>query len=308
MSVLTRLGGGAGEGGARLRRIAVLAPPFLWLAVFFGLPILVVFGISLAEPVTGIPPYTAIVDWTSGRLPRFIGDFEKYATLFTDPYYLDGLFGAVRIAVTSTAICLVIGYPMAWAIARARPGVRLALLLLVMVPFWTSFLIRIYAWMTILNSNGLANQLLLASGLIDRPAVLLYTDFAVYVGIVYAYLPFMVLPVYAVLDRIDRNLLEAAADLGARPVRAFVSITLPLSLSGVVAGCVLVFVPALGEYVVPELLGGSDFVMIGRLLWTESFQNRDWPMAAAIAIALLLVVVVPVMLIQRLVEPEGERA
>jgi len=299
---------GPGEGSARLRRVAVLAPPFLWLVFFFGLPILVVFGISLADPVTGIPPYMAIVDWTSGGLPRFIGDFEKYATLFTDPYYLDGLFGAVRIAATSTAICLAIGYPMAWAIARARPGVRLALLLLVMVPFWTSFLIRIYAWMTILNSNGLANQLLLASGLIDRPVVLLYTDFAVYVGIVYAYLPFMVLPVYAVLDRIDRSLLEAAADLGARPARAFVSITLPLSLSGVVAGCLLVFVPALGEYVVPELLGGSDFLMIGRLLWTESFQNRDWPMAAAIAIALLLVVVVPVMLIQRLVEPKGEGA
>jgi len=299
---------GAGEGSARLRRIAVLAPPYLWLAVFFGLPILVVFGISLADPVTGIPPYTAIVDWTSGRLPRFTGDFGKYATLFTDPYYLEGLFGAVRIAATSTAICLAIGYPMAWAIARARPGVRLALLLLVMVPFWTSFLIRIYAWMTILNSNGLANQLLLALGVIDRPAVLLYTDFAVYVGIVYAYLPFMVLPVYAVLDRIDRLLLEAAADLGARPARAFLSVTLPLSLPGVVAGCLLVFVPALGEYVVPELLGGSDFLMIGRLLWTESFQNRDWPMASAIAIALLLVVVVPVMLIQRLVERKGERA
>jgi putrescine transport system permease protein len=288
------------------RRLAVLAPPFLWLALFFGLPILIVFGISLADPVTGIPPYTAIFAWVSGGLPRFIGDFEKYGALLTDSYYLDGLLGAVRIAAISTAICLVIGYPMAWAIARARAGIRLVLLLMVMVPFWTSFLIRIYAWTAILNSNGLVNQVLLALGIIDRPLVLLYTDFAVYVGIVYGYLPFMVLPVYAVLDRIDRSLLEAAADLGARPTRAFLSVVLPLSLPGVVAGCLLVFVPALGEYVVPELLGGSDFLMIGRLLWTECFQNRDWPMAAAIAIVILLIIVLPVMLIQRLVE-HGEQ-
>jgi putrescine transport system permease protein len=290
----------------RARRFAVLAPPFLWLALFFGLPIVIVFGISLADPVTGIPPYTAIFAGASGWWPRFSGDLEKYGTLLTDPYYLDGLLGAVRIAAISTAICLVIGYPMAWAIARARAGLRLVLLLMVMVPFWTSFLIRVYAWMAILNSNGLANQVLLALGIIDRPLVLLYNDFAVYIGIVYGYLPFMVLPVYAVLDRIDRSLLKAAADLGARPARAFLSVILPLSLPGVVAGCLLVFVPALGEYVVPELLGGSDFLMIGRLLWTECLQNRDWPMAAAIAIVILLIIVFPVMLIQRLVE-HGEQ-
>lgn len=289
-----------------LRRAAMLLPPWAWLLAFFVLPIAVVLAISLADPVAGIPPYSRIIDWSDGL--RFTGDLEKYAALLGDPYYRDGFLGALRISALATAICLLIGFPMAWAIARAAPGVRAALLLAVMVPFWTSFLIRIYAWMAILNSNGLVNQLLLELGLIDRPLVLLYTDFAVYLGIVYAYLPFMVLPIYAVLDRIDRTLLEAAADLGARPARTFLSVTLPLSLPGVAAGCLLVFVPALGEYVVPELLGGSDFLMIGRLLWTESFQNRDWPMAAAIAIAILLAVIVPVLLIQRLAGRAEERA
>lgn len=292
---------------SRLRRVAVLAPPVAWLLVFFALPLVVVFGISLADPVTGIPPYSRVLDWTGRWLPRFTGDVETYATLFTDPYYLDGLLGALRIAAVSTLACLLIGYPIAWAIARARPSLRGALLLLVMVPFWTSFLIRIYAWMAILNSNGLANQLLLALGLTDRPLVLLYTDFAVYLGIIYVYLPFMVLPIYAVLDRIDPLLREAAADLGAPPARAFLAVTLPLSMPGVIAGCLLVFVPALGEFIVPELLGGSDFQMIGRMLWTESFQNRDWPMAAAIAITILLAVVIPVLLIQRFVGTEGRR-
>jgi putrescine transport system permease protein len=296
----------APDTAALLRRIAVLAPPYLWLAVFFVLPLLVVFGISLADPVSGIPPYGRVVEWAGGLALHFTGDLEKYTALLGDPYYLDGFLGAFRIALVATVICLLIGYPMAWAIARARPSLRIVLLLAVMVPFWTSFLIRIYAWMAILNSNGLANQVLLSLGLVDRPLVLLYTDFAVYLGIVYAYLPFMVLPLYAVLDRIDRNLLEAAADLGATPARTFLSVTLPLSLPGVAAGCLLVFVPALGEFVVPELLGGSDFLMIGRLLWTETFQNRDWPMAAAIAIAILLLVVVPVMILRRFVEPSDE--
>jgi putrescine transport system permease protein len=286
-------------------RWAVLAVPWAWLGAFFALPLAVVLAISLADPVTGIPPYSQILVWPSGGLPRFLGDFEKYALLLADPYYRDGLVGAVGIASGATALCLALGYPMALAIVRAPTAWRAALLLLVMVPFWTSFLIRIYAWMAILNTNGLANQILLALGLTDRPLALLYTDFAVYIGIVYAYLPFMVLPVYAVLDRIDPALLEAASDLGARPLRAFLSVTLPLSFSGIFAGCLLVFVPALGEFVVPELLGGSDFLMIGRLLWTESFQNRDWPMAAAIAIVVLLIVVVPVMLLQRRMEREG---
>lgn len=293
-----RLSGG--RLGAAMRRAAVVGPPYLWLAAFFALPILVVFGISLSRPVVGIPPYAPVLDWSGGGFPHFAGGLHNYVLLLTDSYYLDGFLGSLRIAGVSTLACLLLGYPMALAIARAAPGRRTTLLVLLMVPFWTSFLIRIYAWVSILNSNGLINTLLLRLGLIDTPLALLYSDFAVYLGIVYAYLPFMVLPIYAVLERQDPALREAAADLGAPPLRAFLSVTLPLSLPGVFAGCLLVLVPAIGEFVVPELLGGSDFLMIGRLLWSETFQNRDWPMAAALTIALLLVVVVPVMAVQRL--------
>lgn len=291
-----------GRLGVAMRRIAVIGPPYLWLAAFFALPIVVVLGISLSRPVVGIPPYAPILDWAEGILPRFEGGLHNYVLLLGDPYYLDGFLSSLRIAALSTVICLLLGYPMALAIARADPGRRTILLLLLMVPFWTSFLIRIYAWVSILNTNGLLNTLLMKLGLIDTPLVLLYSDFAVYLGIVYAYLPFMVLPIYAVLERQDPMLLDASADLGATPLRSFLSVTLPLSLPGVFAGCLLVLVPAIGEFVVPELLGGSDFLMIGRLLWNETFQSRDWPMAAAITIALLLVVVVPVMVVQRLAE------
>jgi putrescine transport system permease protein len=288
-----------------LRRAAVLAPPYLWLLAFFALPLGVVLAISLSHPVVGIPPYAPILEWPG---PRFAGGAHNYVLLVADSYYLEGFLGAGRIALASTLVCLLLGYPMALAIARAAPGRRAGLLLLLMVPFWTSFLIRIYAWISLLNSNGLINQALMSAGLIEAPLALLYTDFAVYLGIVYAYLPFMVLPIYAVLERQDPALLEAAADLGARPWRAFLAVTLPLSAPGVFAGCLLVLVPALGEFVIPELLGGSDFLMIGRLLWTETFQNRDWPLAAAIAIALLLIVVLPVLAIQRLAEARGEAA
>lgn len=285
------------------RRRAVLLPPYLWLAVFFALPIAVVLAISLSKPVSGIPPYAPILDWQG---PSFTGDLANYALLVEDSYYVDAFLGSLRIAALSTLICLGLGYPMALAIVRARPSHRPVLLLLLMVPFWTSFLIRTYAWISLLNSNGLINQALLGLGLIEQPLALLYTDFAVFIGIVYAYLPFMVLPIYAVLERQDPALLEAAEDLGATPLVAFLRVTLPLSLPGVFAGCLLVLVPALGEFVIPELLGGSDFLMIGRLLWTETFQNRDWPLAAAITIALLVVVVGPLMAIQALSGRSGE--
>ena len=289
--------------GQRLRRAAVLAPPYAWLLAFFALPLLVVLGISLSHPLKGIPPYAPILDWSG---PRFTGGAHNYALLLSDSYYLEGFLGAGRIALAAMLICLALGYPMALAIARAAPARRAVLLLLLMVPFWTSFLIRIYAWIALLNSNGLINELLLGLGLIEAPLELLYTDFAVRLGIVYAYLPFMVLPIFAVLERQDPALLEAAADLGAPPWRAFLSVMLPLSLPGVYAGMLLVFVPALGEFVIPELLGGSDFLMIGRLLWTETFQNRDWPLAAAVTILLLLIVVLPVLAIQKLAAAREE--
>ena len=284
---------------ARAGRYAVLVPPYVWMLAFFALPILVVFAISMTDAVVGIPPFSDLMGWSP---PRFLGDTENYALLLSDSYYLDGFVGSLRIAAVSTVLCLLIGYPMALAIARVRPSRRLALLLLLMLPFWTSFLIRTYAWMTLLNSNGIVNNGLLALGLIETPVPLLYTDFSVYLGIVYAYLPFMVLPIYAVIERHDLTLLEAAADLGAKTLRSFLLVTLPLSIPGIAAGSLLVFVPALGEFVVPELLGGSDFLMIGRMLWTETFQNRDWPLAAAVTIALLFLVVAAVLSVQWVVD------
>jgi putrescine transport system permease protein len=238
-------------------------------------------------------------------------NLASYRFLLEDPLYLSAYLNSIRIAGVSTLLCLLLGYPMAYGIARARPGLRGVLLLLVILPFWTSFLIRVYAWIGLLKPNGLVNQALLAIGVIDAPLRLLHSDFAVYLGIVYSYLPFMVLPLYATLVRQDPALLEAAADLGCRPFRAFLSVTLPLSLPGVVAGSMLVFIPAVGEFVIPDLLGGPDTLMIGKVLWGEFFSNRDWPLASAVAVAMLLLLVVPVVIFQRAQErqaaAEGER-
>jgi putrescine transport system permease protein len=285
-------------------RLAI-ALPYAWLAIFFALPLLTVLRISLSEPVLGTPPYSPLLARTEAGL-AVVGRLDNYALVLSDPLYLDALVVSLRTAFVSTVVCLLIGYPMAYAIARARPHLRGPLLMLVVLPFWTSFLIRIYAWMAILNSNGLVNGALMGLGVIDQPLALLHTEFAVHLGIVYAYLPFMVLPLYAVLERMDPALLEAAADLGARPWRAFLSVTLPLSLPGVAAGCLLVFIPAVGEFVVPELLGGGSN-MLGRALWTEFFANRDWPLAAALAVVLLALVVVPFMAARRSLE-RGEKA
>ncbi|MCB1740091.1 MAG: ABC transporter permease [Gammaproteobacteria bacterium] len=291
--------------GVSLRRLAVIAPPLLWLLLFFALPILVVTAISLSRPVLGIPPYESLLDWPG---PVFKGGLHNYRLLFGDSYYLQAFLGSLRIATLATLGCLLIGFPMALAIARAPARHRMILLVLLMVPFWTSFLVRTYAFASLLNSNGLINQLLQGLGLVEQPLQLLYTDFAVFLGIIYGYLPFMVLPIYAVVERQDPALLEAAADLGARPFRCFVDITLPLSMPGVLAGCLLVLIPALGEFVIPELLGGSDFLMMGRLLWLETFQNRDWPMAAALTVSLLVLVVGPVLVVQWLAERRGGQA
>ena len=290
----------------RLGRGTVAVVPLLWLGLFFGLPFLIIARISLSEVVIGLPPYSDLLSWAEDGMLQLRLNFANFMLLWQDSLYLDAFINSLRVAATATLICLLIGYPMALGITRVRESLRVPLLMLVILPFWTSFLIRIYAWIGILKGNGLINNLLLGLGLIDEPLALLHTDFAVYLGIVYAYLPFMVLPLYATLSRMDHSLLEAAADLGCRPLSAFWRVTVPLSLPGIVAGSLLVFVPAVGEFVVPDLLGGPDSLMIGKVLWTEFFNNRDWPVATAVAVALLALLVVPVLLFERFREKEQD--
>jgi len=280
----------------------VILVPFLWLLVFFLVPFLIVLKISFSETVLGRPPYAPLftLEDAAGQLYLQIRlNLGNYLLIFSDDLYIRSYLNSLRIAAVATLLALIVGYPMAYAMARAPEGWRLPLLMLVVLPFWTSFLIRVYAWIGILKNEGLLNAALLALGLIDEPLVILNTDAAVYIGIVYSYLPFMVLPLYAALERMDLTLLEAAADLGCRPAAAFWRITVPLSLPGVVAGCFLVFIPAVGEFVIPDLLGGSDTVMIGKTLWSEFFTNRDWPLSSAIAVLLLAVLVLPIVLFQR---------
>src|SRR5215475_6030064 len=283
----------------------VAGVPILWLTVLFLIPFLIVFRISLSEVRLAIPPYTPLVTWHHGR-PSLALHGSAYSFLFTDPLYISSYLYSLKVAAVSTLCCLLIGYPMAYAIARASPGARPMLLMLIILPFWTSFLLRVYAWIGLLNNNGVINNVLLWLGVIRHPLALLQTDFAVYIGIVYSYLPFMILPLYANLEKHDLTLLEAAADLGARPFRAFLAITLPQSLPGILAGSLLVFIPAVGEYVIPTLLGRTDQLMIGRVLSDEFFENRDWPVASAVAIVILLLLVIPIMLFQRLERRELE--
>jgi putrescine transport system permease protein len=286
-----------------VRRAPVIGLHYLWLLVFVLLPALVVLAISFAEPRIGAPPFTPPLSWGDGGV-QFDVTLDNYLRLFTDRLYADAFLSSIRIAAVSAFITLLIAYPMAYAIARAGERARPSLLMLVVLPFWTSFLIRVYAWTGLLNSNGLINTVLLKLGVIDRPLPLLHTEFAVHLGIVYSYLPFMVLPIYGVLERMDWTLLEAAADLGARPLRAFFRVTLPLSMPGVVAGLLLVFIPALGEFIIPELLGGPDTLMVGRVLWTEFFSNHDWPFASALAVVMLIAVLLPAALIYRVARRE----
>ncbi|MFT5489335.1 MAG: putrescine transport system permease protein [Alphaproteobacteria bacterium] len=280
---------------ARFGRWLVTAFPFLWLAVFFLAPFIIVFGISLSRSRFGIPPYEPLIN--NGAIAARL---DNYAFLLGDSLYVNALLNSLKIAASSGAICLLIGYPIALGIARAPKRWRGPLLLAVILPFWTSFLLRVYAWIGLLKSEGLINGALLAVGVIDQPLQLLQTSFAVHLGIVYSYLPFMVLPLYATLERQDMSLLEAASDLGARPWSVFLTVTLPLSLPGVVAGFLLVFIPAVGEFVIPELLGNSGTAMIGKVLWTEFFNNRDWPLAAALAVAVLTLIVAPLAWLEHL--------
>jgi len=269
----------AGRQPMRPGRALLVAIPFGWLGLFFLAPFVIVLAISLSKQRLGVPPYEPLL--------------ANYVVLLSDPLYVSALLSSLRIAALSAFIALLVGYPIALGIARAPERWRPILLLAVALPFWTSFLIRVYAWMGILRNEGLINGALMGLGIIDTPIPMMQTAFAVHLGIVYSYLPFMVLPLYATLERQDASLLEAAADLGATPWRAFWTVTFPLSLPGVAAGFLLVFIPAVGEFVIPELLGGSDTLMIGKILWTEFFSNRDWPLAAALAVALLVLIVAP---------------
>jgi putrescine transport system permease protein len=284
----------------------VVAVPYLWLTVLFLIPFIIVFKISFSESRMAMPPYAPLIEWRDGVIVGIKLYFANYRFLFTDRLYASAYLYSIKVAAVSTLWCLLIGYPMAYAIARATAAWKNLLLMLIILPFWTSFLLRVYAWIGLLKSNGVINNVLLGLGVIHEPLTLMQTDFAVYVGIVYSYLPFMILPLYANLEKHDTTLLEAAADLGARPWRAFLRVTLPLSIPGIMAGCLLVFIPAVGEYVIPSLLGRTDQLMIGRVLSDEFFANRDWPVASAVAILILVLLVVPIMLFQRVQKSELE--
>jgi putrescine transport system permease protein len=294
------------RGGSRLTVLL----PYLWLAAFFLVPFAIVLRISVSQTVIAQPPYLPLFDPSAGF--GGLGDFvaalslDTYRLVFSDTLYLWSYLKSVLVAALSTALLLLIGFPLAYAMARAPRRVRPVLLMLVILPFWTSFLIRIYAWINILQRDGLLNDLLLALGLIAQPVAWLASDTAIYIGVVYSYLPFMVLPLYAALERQDDSLLEAAADLGCRRAQAFWLVTVPLAMRGVFAGCLLCFIPVVGEFVIPDLLGGSDSLMIGQTLWTEFFGNKDWPVASALAAVLLVLLVVPLTLYERLQQRELE--
>jgi putrescine transport system permease protein len=275
--------------------------PFLWLALFFAFPFVLVAKLSFSETALAMPPYAPRIDWSQGLagLQAFFAalDGETYARLIKDRLYLDAYLSSLRIAATGTGLLLLIGYPIAYGISRCPPAVRQALVMAVILPFWTSFLIRIYAWIAILKPAGILNAALATLGL--PPVDILNTETAVLLGLVYAYLPFMVLPLYAVLEKQDHSLIEAAQDLGATPLSAFWRVTFPLSIPGAAAGALLCFIPMAGEFVIPDLLGGSETLMLGKVIWTEFFANRDWPAASAVAIVLLATLVVPILLFER---------
>ncbi|MBW8313227.1 MAG: ABC transporter permease subunit [Rhizobium sp.] len=275
------------------------------MLLFFAIPFAIALKISFANAAIAMPPYTDLVQWAGDKMQVTINT-ANYLFLVRDSLYVNAYLSSLEIAVVSTALCLLLGYPIAYAIARMDPATRNVALMLVILPSWTSFLIRIYAWVGILKNNGLLNNFLMGLGLIDEPLQILHTPVAVYIGIVYAYLPFMVLPLYSNLVKHDHRLLEAASDLGARPWRAFLTVTLPLSKAGIIAGSMLVLIPVVGEFVIPEMLGGADTLMIGRVLWQEFFNNRDWPVASAVAIVMLVLLIVPITIFHRYQSKEME--
>ena len=282
----------------------VIGIPFVWLVLFFFLPTLIVLKISFSQTAIAQPPYTPVLDVSAGweALKRFAAalSLENYAALALDRLYVGSYLKSLEIAALSTLLLLLIGYPLAYGMARAPRRAQTVLLMLVILPFWTAFLIRVYAWINILQREGLLNQLLLGVGIVDQPVAWLASDTAVYIGMVYSYLPFMVLPLYATLEKMDDSLIEAAADLGAPPWKSFWLVTLPLSLPGAATGALLCFVPILGEFVIPDLLGSSQTLMVGQTLWTEFFANRDWPLASAVAVVMLTLLVGPILMYQHL--------
>jgi putrescine transport system permease protein len=291
-------GTNTGDGRRQWLR-AALSVPYFWLLLFFLAPFAIILKISLADPIVALPPFTPMFDWAAEGWERIQLTLDNYLFLVQDPYYAVIYLNSIKLAAISTLLCLLLGYPMAYFIARQPARWRNLLLLGIVLPFWISFLLRVYAWIGLLNTHGVINQVLQWLGLIEQPLQLIYNDFAVYLGIVYSYLPFMILPLYANLEKLDLDLEDAASDLGARRWQVFRDVTLPLSMPGVIAGCLLVFIPAIGEFIIPALLGGSDTLMIGRALWDEFFINRDWPVASAVSVILLLILVVPMMWFQK---------
>ncbi|MCP4983087.1 MAG: ABC transporter permease subunit [Gammaproteobacteria bacterium] len=285
-------------------RTLVLLVPFIWLLIFFLAPFFIVFKIALAEAVIKSPPFTPMIEWVDEGVMNIRLIFDNFAYLWEDDLYINTYLNSVKISTVSTILSLLIGYPMAYAIVRSSHTTKHVLLMLIILPFWTSFLLRVYAWMGLLADQGVINDILVWFGF--EPLRMLYTEFAVYVGIVYTYLPFMILPLYANMEKLDWTLLEAAADLGARPATTFLTVTLPATMPGIIAGSLLVFIPATGEFVIPDLLGGGNVLMIGRILYFEFNANVDWPVASAVAIALLLVLVLPMMLYQHIQAKEAE--
>ena len=295
---------------SNFRRTLLIFVPYFWLIFFFLVPFVIVLKISLSDYAISIPPYTPQLDLSAGwaGIKDFFGnlDFENFSFLASDPLYYTAYLSSLKIALISTFLTLLVGYPIAYGMAQAPDEWRPTLMMLVILPFWTSFLIRIYSWIGILSTEGFLNQFLLWTGLIDAPLTILNTPGAVYIGIVYGYLPFMILPIYSALEKLDGSLIEAAEDLGCSKFSAFWLVTLPLSRPGMIAGCFLVFIPALGEFVIPSLLGGTSTLMIGKTLYEEFFNNRDWPVASAVAVVLLLILIIPIILFQKNEERQRE--
>ena len=287
------------------RKIVILIP-FVWLLLFFLFPFFIVAKISVAELAIASPPFTKLIEWTDSGIMNIRIVFDNFIYILTDSLYFDTYVNSLKISVLSTLLCLLFGYPIAYGIVRSGPVMKPLLLFAVILPFWTSFLLRVYAWMGLLADQGTINNLLISLGIIDEPIRMLYTEFAVFIGIVYTYMPFMILPLYANMEKLDTSLNEAAADLGSRPTNTFFKVTLPLTIPGIVAGSLLVFIPATGEYVIPDLLGGGNVQMIGRVLFNEFSRNTDWPVAAAVAIVLLFLLVVPILVFQYYQGKEAE--
>lgn len=284
---------------------ALILPPYIWLLLFFLLPLAIVLKISFSQAQLAIPPYTELMHYAQQQLQIML-NFGNYLFMVSDSLYINSYLRSLEVAAIATFLCLMIGYPVAWAIVHSKPATRNILLMLIVLPSWTSFLIRVYAWIGILKNNGLLNNALMMAGVIDHPLHIMHTNLAVYIGIVYTYLPFMVLPLYTALMRVDYSLLEAASDLGAKPATIVWRILLPLTRGGMIAGSMLVFIPAVGEFVIPTLLGGPNSILIGKVLWQEFFNNRDWPVASAVAIVMLLILMIPILIFQHFQKRELE--